>query len=497
MARRFFHIFLLLSGLVKVQAQATYQETYRPQIHFTPDKGWMNDPNGLVYHKGEYHMFFQYNPDSTVWGPMHWGHAVSRDLVHWTQAPIALYPEQGVYVFSGSAVFDNDNTSGLGTSGNAPLVAIFTSHDMAGEKAANNRFQNQALAYSLDDGNNWTKYSGNPVLKSPGLKDFRDPKVIWYAEGKKWMMTLAAGDRVMFFSSPDLKSWTKESEFGAGTGAHGGVWECPDLISYTVDGQQVWLLLVSINPGGAQGGSSVQYFTGSFNGHSFTPFDTVTRWADYGPDNYAGVTWNNTGDEKIFIGWMSNWQYGTKVPSSTWRSGMTFPRDLGVKKISGAWYTTMKPVGALDKLVSKTASYNHDALENGINIPGPVRVEFQVKDLHSFSFVFSNSKGQSLKAGYDEEKNSFFIDRSQAGRSDFYPGFATIHYAPRVAQSNDSKITMLLDNNSLELFADEGLTTMSEIFFPDTPYNQVQQTVTRKPLDDIKISQLSSAWPRH
>ena len=494
MPRFLIQLLSLMTGFAICQAQDPVHEAYRPQIHFSPKKGWMNDPNGLVYYKDNYHMFFQYYPDSTVWGPMHWGHAVSRDLVHWKEAAIALYPDKLGYIFSGSAVVDKSNTSGFGSNGKTPLVAIFTQHDPAGEKSGSNNFQNQSLAYSLDEGTTWTKYSGNPVLKTPGMKDFRDPKISWYPEGKKWIMTLAAGDRILFYSSADLKSWTRESEFGVGTGAHGGVWECPDLLSFKVDGKQVWLLLVSINPGGAQGGSGTQYFTGSFDGHAFTPLDTVTRWADYGADNYAGVTWSNTGDEKIFLGWMSNWQYGTKVPTVQWRSAMTIPRDLGLKKIGDGYFTTMIPVEELEKLVIKTTSYNHDATENGIALTGPVRLEFTVSDLHSFSFTFSNSHGQALKAGYDEEKNSFFIDRSQAGRSDFYSGFATIHYGPRIAQTNESRITILLDNSSVELFADQGLTTMTEVFFPDQPYNSVQQTVSRKSLNDIKISQLSSIW---
>ena len=333
MARLKIILFILLAGFITCSGQEVYQEPYRPQIHFSPKTGWMNDPNGLVYYEGKYHMFFQYYPDSTVWGPMHWGHAVSSDLLHWKELSIALYPDSLGYIFSGSAVVDKDNKSGFGMNGKNPLVAIYTQHDPVGEKAGTTNFQNQSIAYSLDAGNNWTKYSGNPVLKTPGLKDFRDPKVCWYPEQKKWIMTLAAGDRVIFYSSGDLKTWKKESEFGMDRGAHGGVWECPDLLSYTIDDRKLWLLLVSINPGGAQGGSSTQYFTGSFDGHVFLASDTLTRWADYGPDNYAGVTWSNTGDEKIFMGWMSNWQYGTKVPTGKWRSAMTIPRKLELKNI--------------------------------------------------------------------------------------------------------------------------------------------------------------------
>lgn len=478
-------------------AQEIYHEPYRPQIHFSPQAHWMNDPNGLVYFEGTYHLFFQYYPDSTVWGPMHWGHAVSKDLVHWKQMPIALYPDSLGYIFSGSAVVDKSNTSGFGANGKIPLIAIYTQHDPKGEKSGSSHFQNQSIAYSLDGGINWTKYPNNPVLKTPGLKDFRDPKISWYPEQKKWIMTLAAGDRIIFYSSVNLVAWTKESEFGTAIGAHGGVWECPDLISFNVDGKKIWLLIVNINPGGIQGGSGTQYFTGDFDGHSFTSRDTETRWADYGPDNYAGVTFSNTGEDKIFLGWMSNWLYGSRVPTVKWRSAMTFPRILGLKKSGESYYTTMMPVSAIEKLVTKTKTYNYDSTENGISLTGPSRIELNIPDLHSFSFIFSNQSGQSLKAGYDEEKNSFFIDRTMAGNSGFASQFAAIHYGPRIAHSNDSKIIMILDNSSLELFADQGLTTMTEIFFPDQPFNSVQQEINRKPLNDIKISSLSSIWNLH
>jgi fructan beta-fructosidase len=495
MPRQMICLTLLLAGFLTCKAQETYHEKYRPQIHFTPQTGWMNDPNGLIYYKGVYHMFFQYYPGATVWGPMHWGHAISKDLIHWKQVAIALFPDSLGYIFSGSAVLDHSNTSGFGRHGKTPLVAVFTHHDTAGEKAGTNRFQNQSIAYSLDEGNNWTKYPGNPVLKTPGLKDFRDPKVSWYEEEKKWIMVLAAGDHVMFYSSKNLKSWKKESGFGAGTGAHGGVWECPDLIPFDVDGKKTWLLIVSINPGGAQGGSSAQYFTGDFDGHVFTPSDTITRWADYGPDNYAGVTFSNTGNEKIFLGWMSNWQYGTTVPTVQWRSAMTLPRKLDLKKIGQAFYTTMMPVDALEKLVTKSEDYKEIPSVNEISLSGPTRLELNLSGLHSFSLIFSNASGQNVKAGYDEEKNAFFIDRTQAGRSDFYPGFATIHYAPRFARSDDSKITLILDNTSLELFADGGLTTMTEIFFPDQPFNALQQEASIRPISGIRVSRLKSIWP--
>ncbi len=308
-------------------------EPHRPQIHFTPKTGWMNDPNGMVYYNGIYHLFFQHYPDSTVWGPMHWGHATSTDLVHWQEQPIALYPDSMGYIFSGSAVMDVNNTSGFGQNGKVPMVAIFTHHDMKKEKEKRVNVETQSIAYSLDEGKTWTKYEGNPVIKNPGIRDFRDPKVSWNEQTNKWIMTLATTDRITFYSSPNLKDWTRQSDFGKEYGAHGGVWECPDLFALNYKGEKIWILVVNINPGGPNGGSATQYFTGRFDGHTFTPFQTDTRWLDYGPDEYAGITWSNTGDRKIFMGWMSNWQYANLVPTQNWRSAMTIARELGIEKI--------------------------------------------------------------------------------------------------------------------------------------------------------------------
>ena len=262
------HILIISLVLLfsKLNAQTKNDEKYRPQIHFSPKEKWMNDPNGMVYHNGIYHLFYQYYPDSNVWGPMHWGHAVSTDMIRWKHQSIALYPDSLGYIFSGSAVVDVNNTSGFGVNGKPPFVAIFTHHDPKGEASGRNDYQNQSIAYSVDDGKTWIKYKNNPVVRNPGIKDFRDPKVMWFAKEKKWIMTLATLDRITFYSSNDLKNWSKESEFGKNAGAHGGVWECPDLFPLNYNGKKVWVLIVSINPGGPNGGSATQYFLGDFDG---------------------------------------------------------------------------------------------------------------------------------------------------------------------------------------------------------------------------------------
>ena len=487
----------------KETAQSDFNEPHRPQIHFSPKAKWMNDPNGMVYYNNTYHLFYQYYPDSTVWGPMHWGHATSTDLVHWEHQPIALYPASLGYIFSGSAVVDSNNTSGFGKDGKMPLVAIFTHHDPKGEKEGRNNYQNQSLAYSLDEGQTWTKYAANPVLKNPGIKDFRDPKVRWHEESRKWIMTLATLDRITFFSSPNLKDWTKESEFGREVGAHGGVWECPDLFPLDYLGQQIWVLLVSINPGGPNGGSATQYFTGQFDGKTFTPYQTDTRWVDYGPDDYAGVTWSNTGNRKIFLGWMSNWQYANVVPTETWRSAMTIPRNLSVEKIKDKFLLRSQPVPELDQLAGNTVNLenieagNYDLTSKIGQLSGLARIKLNADTIDDFTLTLSNSAGQKLVLGYEKATNNYFIDRSASGKTDFEKGFAATHKAPRLSDKPQTDLTLIIDNASVELFADNGLSVMTEIFFPDSLYSNVSlQSPGTFLIKSLKFEKLKTIYAR-
>jgi fructan beta-fructosidase len=495
----------LLAVMMYSEAQTkpydTYHEPYRPQVHFSPKEKWMNDPNGMVYYNGVYHLFFQYYPGDIVWGPMHWGHATSRDMVHWKQLPVALYPDSLGYIFSGSAVVDYNNTSGFGKNGQVPMVAIFTHHDPKGEKSGSDKFQNESLAYSLDEGNTWTKYPGNPVLKNPGIKDFRDPHVSWYAPGNKWLMTLATKDRITFYSSPNLKNWTKESEFGKTIGAHGGVWECPDLFPLKLNGKSYWVLLVSINPGGPNGGSGTQYFIGNFDGKTFKPLNTAIKWIDYGPDDYAGVTWGNTGDRKIFLGWMSNWLYGTKVPTRTWRSAMTIPRELALKQINGNIYLTSNPVAEIEKIASESSTDNYkDLLKNknvilGKSLPAQYILTFSADKIADYTLILSNDTGEQLSIGYRKIDNSYFIDRSKSGKIDFNPQFAKQVTAPRLTKSSLSDIKLLADASSLELFADNGLTNMTAVFFPKNGFNHLQvKNKNGMIIKNLNIIPLKSIW---
>lgn len=488
-------------------AQREYHEQYRPQVHFSPPAHWMNDPNGMVYFNGIYHLFYQHYPNGTVWGPMHWGHATSTDLIHWNNKLIALYPDSLGDIFSGSAVVDEHNTSGFGKSGKPPLVAIFTSAKRVDAKDGTYYDQNESLAYSNDGGKTWEKYDHNPVLKNPNIKDFRDPKVSWYTAGNKWVMTLAVKDHIEFYSSPNLKDWTKESEFGQNIGAHGGVWECPDLFPMTApDGKKMWVLIVNINPGGPQGGSATQYFTGEFDGKIFTPNDTDTRWLDAGSDEYAGVTWNNTGNRRLFLGWMSNWAYATVVPTQAWRSAMTIPRELTLVKEGANYYVASEPVKELSTIKGLTVTLPRIAGNESLTklikrSDDQYELSLSSKNLTSFSIDFSNTSGERLAVGFDAKKNVWYIDRTEAGESSFSKDFAKRIEAPRIATGNNTDVTMIIDAASIELFADKGLTTMTAIFFPKTPLNNIGMIIgdvaspPRFVADKVVYTPLKSIWP--
>ena len=490
----FFMAQLHVQSQVKLDSKLTNENLYRPRFHFTPQKGWMNDPNGMVFLNGQYHLFFQHYPDGTVWGPMHWGHATSNDLVQWKEQPIALYPDSIGMIFSGSAVLDKNNTSGLGRGGKAPLVAIFTQHNMPGEKAGRTDFQNQSIAYSLDEGKTWTKFAGNPVLKTPNLKDFRDPKVIWHEPTQKWIMNLAVADHVEFYSAPNLMNWRKESEIGKNLFAHGGVWECPDLLSFYHFGKTIWVLLVSMNPGGPNGGSATQYIVGDFDGHEFKPYTTDIKWMDYGPDNYAGVTFSNLGDRKILIGWMSNWNYANVVPTEKWRSAMTVPRELSLvkqqvySKVNSSTNSNLLTKEFL--LVSNPVKELKNAFVQIMSKENVIPNRIDIKDIKAtdFEIVLSNIYNEKLIVGYHADKKQFYIDRTKAGVSNFNQGFAEVAVAPRLSFAMNMDLSILLDKTSIELFADSGRTLMTALFFPTFPYTKWEiKSKEKMPSSNMKL----------
>lgn len=458
---------------------------WRPALHFTPRANWMNDPNGLVFHQGVYHLFFQYHPHSAVWGPMHWGHATSTDLLRWQEQPVALAPDALGMVFSGSAVVDHGNRAGFGPPGSSPLVAMFTHHDMAAEKAGRIDRQHQSLACSLDGGATWAKYGGNPVIPNPGRQDFRDPKLRWLPDQQRWVASLACGDRICFYSSADLQAWVLESEFGAGLGAHGGVWECPDLLPLTgPDGRTHWVLLVSLTPGGPHGGSATRYFIGQFDGHRFTPDDAQVRWLDFGPDNYAGITWSGVDDRALFIGWMSNWQYASVVPTAPWRSAMTLPRELLLRQGGGQTWVASAPARELLAL-QQPATLDRSALAVApgqvldlssalVGNQGRFALTLSTAALRGFTLSFSNEVGEALHIGYDAATAQWSTDRRQSGQVDFHASFAGRHQAPRLATGPAADLQLWFDASSVELFADGGLSTMTSLFFPAQPWQHAR-----------------------
>ncbi|HTN21666.1 MAG TPA: glycoside hydrolase family 32 protein [Pelobium sp.] len=494
---------LIITGCITKKSISTaYKEQYRPQFHFSPPAKWMNDPNGMLFYKGTYHLFYQHYPESNVWGPMHWGHATSTDLVHWKNKPIALFPDSLGYIFSGSAVADMNNTTGFAKKGEVPLIAIFTHHSVELQKEGRNDFENQSLAYSLDDGETWNKYSGNPVLKNPGIKDYRDPKVMWYEAQKKWIMTLATSDHITFYSSTDLKNWTKESEFGRDLGAHGGVWECPDLFPIDFEDEQKWVLLVSVGTGAPNGGSAVQYFIGDFNGKTFTPTDKKTKWIDYGTDNYAGVTWSNTGKRNIFMGWMSNLQYAMVVPTVIWRSAMTTPRELSIKTVGQEFFLTSKPVRELNKVIRKSELSKNVKVLDTLDLTSSfeksnaqIQLKFNSNQLKDYRIILSNNLNEQLIIGYDQKENQYYIDRRNAGDYSFSKKFGTKQIAPRLSNSDSTDINLLIDLASVEFFSDGGLNVMTSIFFPTKPFSRLQiQSANGIVLQSLTCSSIKRIW---
>ncbi len=492
-----------------------YSESYRPQYHFSPEYGWMNDPNGMFYYNGEYHLFYQYYPDSTVWGPMHWGHAVSEDLVHWKHLPIALYPDSSGYIFSGSAVVDWENTSGFGKDDITPLVAIFTNNDMTAEKAGEVGHQTQGIAYSLDDGRTWIKYRENPVLENPGIWDFRDPKVSWDEGIQKWIMTLAVHDHIEFYSSANLIEWKKESEFGKGVGAHGGVWECPDLfqLENKETGDKKWILLVSINPGGPNGGSATQYFVGDFDGNRFTTEQIEEKWIDYGRDNYAGVTWNDIpkrDGRRLFIGWMSNWQYAEKVPTEKWRSTMTIPRELILGKSGTDYFVNSVPIEELKQLRSSAIINGQMAVSDTISVDNQglllnnseLKFSFNMtKNIDKssvsteFGIILKNNLGEKLIIGYAPTSTQVFTDRNYAGVDTFSHNFASRQTA-KYHTSDKLDFHVFIDEASVEIFINNGDIVMTDIVFPTVPYNGIEVYAKdgEVMLEKAEIWNLKSVW---
>lgn len=453
-----------------------YKEVFRPQLHFTPAMNWMNDPNGLVYYDGSYHLFYQYNPSDKVWGNMNWGHATSKDLIHWQHHDIAIHsePEGLGYIFSGCVVVDWNNSSGLQQGKLPPLIALFT-HNSRYDK------QVQSIAYSNDSGSNWQSYMHNPVIEDSNYTDFRDPKVFYYEPEGVWIMCLAAGDRILFYRSYTLLDWQYESEFVNPNPALKGVWECPDLILLNkskigvTDCDSHWVLIVSIDSYAPHtGGSATQYFVGNFDGKKFVSEQTETLWLDFGADNYAGVTWSDIPKQDgrtIMIGWMSNWAYALKQPTAPWKGAMTLPRELNLVTTSQGLRLSCLPVRELEKLAFK----KRESLDE---LPDLCDIKFVLNKPENGEVVklkMLNEQGESLVLCIDFSRFKVTLDRSKSAYKMPIAAFSNKLVAPVLFEASANmesvQVRIVKDTASVEVIINNGLTNMTANYFTKFPLN--------------------------
>ena len=429
----------------------TNREHFRPVYHHTPLYGWMNDPNGMFYKDGVWHLYYQYNPYGSQWENMTWGHSTSRDLIHWEAQPLAIEPDWLGSIFSGSCVTNGDE-----------VVAMYTS---AGHH------QMQSIAFSKDGGRTFTKYAGNPVLTTSDVADFRDPRPFWNEDIKAWNLILAAGQEMRIYSSKDLKDWKYESSFGKEYGNHGGVWECPDL--FKIDGN--WVLICNINPGGPFGGSATQYFVGQFDGHKFTceSMPKVTKWLDYGKDHYATVSFYNAPENRhVVLAWMSNWQYANQIPTKQFRSANSIPRDLGLFRCGEETYVSVVPSKEMLAL-------------RGAKVKKPTETcEILVDTKNNTEIVLSNTKGEQLVMKYDAAKQTFSMDRVNSGDVSFSEAFPAVTEAPTFGTIKQLRI--FIDRCSIEAFDAEGKMAMTNLVFPSEPYNNIKVKGGKATIFEIK-----------
>lgn len=488
-------------GLVtNVAAQEQqYDQPYRPQIHFSPQKNWTNDPNGLVYFDGEYHVFFQYNPFGDQWGHMSWGHAVSRDLLHWQELPVAIPEENGVMIFTGSIVIDHENASRLCRPKKECMVAIYTGHSQ------NPQLQNQNLAYSLDRGRTWVKYRNNPVLDLH-LSDFRDPSVSWDEKAHRWVMavSLPKEHTVRFYASSNLKDWKQLSDFGP-AGDTAGDWECPDLLRIPAVNKtgSIWALKVGLNPGAPQGGSGEQYFLGDFDGTTFKLSEEpgAQGWTNYGKDDYCAISFNNLPREQqpILLGWMSNWQYAAKLPTSPWRGQMSLPRKLAYVRDKAGMALTQEPIVAGlrgPRVALPLAGTNpKSALKHdGLVPPYELDLDFESSTEDVFGVRLHSDEQHYTEIGFDRSKQQFYIDRTRAGAtiSTDFASKTTAHTVP----SRRYNVRIIVDRSSVETYAQDGTIAMTDLIFPANGKNRVE--IFPPSQDSVKVTgqmwQLKSIW---
>ncbi len=487
--------------------EASYNQPWRPQYHFTPPQNFMNDPNGTVFYKGEYHLFYQHNPEGNVWGHMSWGHAVSGDMVHWRNLPVAIPEVPGQYMaYSGSAVVDWHNSSGLCRNSvpqdQSCLVAVYT--------AARHDRENQNIAYSNDRGRTWTNYPGNPVadLDAP---DFRDPNVFWYEPQRKWVMVAVLADqrRVVILDSPDLKSWSRRSTFGP-AGDSEGQWECPALFELQVEGtnEKRWVLIINRNPGAPAGGTGVRYLIGGFDGSEFTPEspEKAPMWADWGKDFYATNTWNDmprSDGRRAWIGWFSNWRYANAEPTVLWRGAQSIPRALILRRYADGLRLVQRPIRELQGLRRRQWSMVNASLEKAnqkirkAGVKGEVyelEFEFQPAPAGEMGIRLRKNGNEETLVGFDASRSEVFIDRIHSGEVDFSKDFPG-RYSARLESHFTVKLHIFVDRSSVELFANDGERVLSDRIYPHPGSNQIELYGDRGGrVLSLKMWELSSIW---
>lgn len=443
-----------------------YNGEYRPQIHYTPARNWINDPNGLIYVDGTYHMFYQYNPYGNAWGDISWGHATSKNLIIWEEQSVALYKDDKGFIYSGSAVCDKNNTSGFGK---GAIVAVYTLN------LYNDVAQQQCLAYSSDC-YHFTKYEKNPVL-DVNSKQFRDPKVFWYdgIDGGYWVMVVTRGadKKIEFYKSENLKDWTKLSEFDTNYGKR-DAWECPDLIKMEYKGQDKWVLIISVGPGGVVEPGTM-YFIGDFNGTTFTA-DTdygYPLWLDYGPDNYAGITWNDAPDNrKILIGWMNNWNYSGALPTSPWKSAMTLPRELSLVEYNGKPLLSNKVVREIDEIANEWKNVTGEDL----GVDGPYQLQLTFTISGGGKFFLENDNGESMEFSVNNSDHNLITRRTaNSGAVNFSDNFAVESIAaPFNTDEDEVTLDIFVDNSSVEVFTENGSMAQTTLVFPQSIYDRLK-----------------------
>jgi len=464
-------------------------EINRPKLHFTPVKNWMNDPNGLVYYQGEYHLFYQHNPFDNVWGPMHWGHAVSKDLLNWEHLDIALKPDELGTIFSGSAVVDEKNSSRLFEDENGGLVAFYTNHYEEGGQVR----ETQSMAYSKDRGRTWIKYDKNPIIENPGIKDFRDPKVFYHKDTGKWIMILSAGNKAMIYISENLKDWQYVSEFGENLGAKTGIWECPDLFELEVanTGEKLWVLKFDLVRHKENTQSQTKYFVGDFDGKNFSMLNPESTWIDFGRDFYAAQSWSNLPNSRsIWLGWMSNWDYANKIPANDWRSAMTIPREIGLVRAEERYFLAQKPVREIKNSREKIHGEEEFLIRSKeYPIEASAEISLEIEKYKDFEIRFENSLGEYVDLTYNSEGSKVIFKREKSGVTEFSESFEKeMEIGPLIGMEGDElKVNILLDQNSIEVFFNDGIDVITNLIFPKEEINKMSLTSAK---DQVRVKKL-------